>query len=158
MSVHVLRKWGYDFNAGDGLIMRKRFGYDGDEQRDDPDINMTPMLDVIFILLIFFVVSASFVKEAGITVDRPRSDTAVLQDHASIVIAISAAGEVWINHRRIDVRAVAANVERLYLENPQSSVLVAADQASQNGVLVKVLDGIRKAGVEKIAIVADDNN
>ncbi len=136
--------------------MRKRYGQD--ERDDDLDINMTPMLDVIFILLIFFVVSASFVKEAGIAVDRPQSDTAVRQDQVSVVVAISSDGEVWVNQRRIDARAVAANVERLHLENPQLSVLVMADRASQNGVLVKVLDGIRKAGVEKIAIVANHDS
>ena len=121
---------------------------------EEVDVNLTPMLDVVFILLIFFIVTASFVKEAGIEVSRPAAESAVRQEHAAILIAIDARGGVWIDKRNVDPRAVRANVERLHLQNPQGSVVILADRASHNGVLVEVLDQVRLAGVEKIAIAA----
>ena len=121
---------------------------------EEVDINLTPMLDVVFILLIFFIVTASFVKEAGIEVSRPAAETAARQEHASIIVAIDARGGVWIDKRSVDLRAVRANVERLHLQNPQGSVVIMADRASPNGVLVEVLDQVRMAGVDKIAIAA----
>ena len=116
---------------------------------------MTPMLDVVFIMLIFFVVTASFVKESGIDVDRPRADTAEPKEHANILIAITESGEVWIQKRPIDVRAVRANIERLLAENPQGSVVIQADRSSKNGLLVDVMDQARLAGVTQILIAAD---
>lgn len=121
---------------------------------EEVDVNLTPMLDVVFILLIFFIVTASFVKEAGIEVSRPAAESAMRQEHASIIIAIDARGGVWIDKRNVDTRAVRANVERLHLQNPQGSVVIIADRASHNGVLVEVLDQVRMAGVDKIAIAA----
>ena len=121
---------------------------------EEVDINLTPMLDVVFILLIFFIVTASFVKEAGIEVSRPAAESAVRQEHAAIIVAIDARGGVWIDKRSVDLRAVRANVERLHLQNPQGSVVILADRASHNGVLVEVLDQVRMAGVDKIAIAA----
>ena len=124
---------------------------------EEVDVNLTPMLDVVFILLIFFIVTASFVKEAGIEVSRPAAESAVRQEHAAILIAIDARGGVWIDKRNVDPRAVRANVERLHLQNPQGSVVIVADRASHNGVLVEVLDQVRMAGVDKIAIAATPN-
>ena len=121
---------------------------------DDTGINLTPMIDVVFIMLIFFIVTASFIKESGIAVERPSAATATVQEHVAIVVAIDAAGEVWINRRRVDIRAVRANVERLHLENPQGTVMIQADRRSSNGVFVEVLDQVRLAGIEKIAIAA----
>ena len=99
------------------------------EDEEESEINMTPMLDVVFIMLIFFIVTASFVREAGIDVNRPEAATAVQKDRAGILIAINEKGEVWINKRRIDVRAVEANVARLHAENPQATVVVQADKS-----------------------------
>lgn len=121
---------------------------------EEVDVNLTPMLDVVFILLIFFIVTASFVKEAGIEVSRPAAESALRQEHAAILIAIDARGGVWIDKRNVDLRAVRANVERLHLQNPQGSVVILADRVSHNGILVEVLDQVRMAGVEKIAIAA----
>ena len=112
------------------------------------------MLDVVFIMLIFFIVTASFVKESGIDVDRPSAATAERKQRASILIAISGNNEVWIDKRRIDVRAVRANVERLLAENPQGAVVIQADEKSENGLFVKVMDQARLAGAERIAIAA----
>jgi biopolymer transport protein ExbD len=125
-----------------------------DEQEEE--INLTPMLDVVFIMLIFFIVTASFVKEAGIDVNRPEAATAVQKDRANILIAISDKGEIWINKRRVDVRAVQANVERLKAENPQGSVVIQADKKATTDTLIKVMDASRAAGVYDVSIAAQD--
>lgn len=126
------------------------------EEDEDTEINMTPMLDVVFIMLIFFIVTASFVREAGIDVNRPEAATAVQKDRAGILIAINEKGEVWINKRRIDVRAVQANVARLHAENPQGTVVIQADKKSTTDVLIKVMDGARAAGVFDVSIAAQE--
>jgi len=117
---------------------------------------MTPMLDVVFIMLIFFIVTASFVKEAGIDVNRPEAATAVKKDRANILIAISDKGEIWINKRRIDERAVQANIERLHAENPQGTVVIQADKKSTTETLIKVMDASRAAGVFDVSIAAQE--
>ena len=123
---------------------------------EEATIDMTPMLDVVFIMLIFFIVTASFVKEAGIDVNRPEASTAVKKDKASILVAISAKNEIWINKRRIDVRAVQANIERLHAENPQGSVVIQADKKSTTETLMKVLDATRAAGIDDAAVATED--
>ena len=123
---------------------------------EEATIDMTPMLDVVFIMLIFFIVTASFVKEAGIDVNRPEAATAVKQDRANILIAISDKGEIWINKRRIDVRAVQANIERLRAENPQGSVVIQADKKATTETLIKVMDASRAAGVYDVSIAAQE--
>ncbi|MBU2977640.1 MULTISPECIES: ExbD/TolR family protein [unclassified Alteromonas] len=123
---------------------------------EEATIDMTPMLDVVFIMLIFFIVTASFVKEAGIDVNRPEAATAVKQDRANILIAISDTGEIWINKRRVDVRAVQANIERLHAENPQGTVVIQADQKSTTDTLIKVMDASRAAGVYEVSIAAQE--
>lgn len=126
------------------------------QEEEETGIDMTPMLDVVFIMLIFFIVTASFVREAGIDVNRPEAATAVNKDRASILIAISEKGEVWINKRRIDVRAVQANVERLHAENPQGTVVIQADKKATTDILIKVMDGARAAGVFDVSIAAQE--
>lgn len=123
---------------------------------EEAAIDMTPVLDVVFIMLIFFIVTASFVKEAGIDVNRPDAATAVKKDRANILIAISDKGEIWINKRRVDVRAVQANVERLKAENPQGSVVIQADRKSTTETLIKVMDASRAAGAFDISIAAQE--
>jgi biopolymer transport protein ExbD len=110
------------------------------------------MLDVVFIMLIFFIVTTSFVKEAGIEVNRPKASTATSKAKANIMIAINQTGEVWIDKRRVDVRSVRANVEKLKAENPEGSVVIQADRSSMTGVLVKVMDQVRLAGITNIAV------
>ena len=123
---------------------------------EEANIDMTPMLDVVFIMLIFFIVTASFVKEAGIDVNRPEAATAVKKDRANILIAISDNGEIWINKRRIDVRAVQANIERLHAENPQGTVVIQADKKATTETLIKVMDASRAAGVYDVSIAAQE--
>ena len=131
-------------------MRKRRFSSD-----EEADINMTPMLDVVFIMLIFFIVTASFVKESGIDVSRPNAATAEVKERGNILIAITSQGEVWIDKRPVDVRALRANIERLHAENPQGSVVIQADRDSKNGLLVQVMDAARAAGVYEISIAAE---
>lgn len=131
--------------------MRRRI-----RQTDETEIDMTPMLDVVFIMLIFFIVTASFVKEAGIDVTKPDANTAVKQDRVSILVAITEEGDVWINKRKVDIRAVRANIEKLHAENPQGSVVIQADAKSDTGILVQVMDQSRLAGVPNVAIATNE--
>ena len=126
-------------------------------EEEEATIDMTPMHDVVFIMLIFFIVTASFVKEAGIDVNRPEAATAVKKDRANILVAISDKGEIWINKRRIDVRAVQANIERLHAENPQGTVVIQADKKATTETLIKVMDASRAAGVFDVSIAAEDS-
>ena len=123
---------------------------------EDSAIDITPMLDVVFIMLIFFIVTATFVKESGIDVNRPDAATAVKLEKANILIAIGANNEVWIDRRRVDIRAVRPNIERLHAENPQGSVVIQADKDSKTETLIKVMDAARSAGVFNIAIAAQE--
>lgn len=126
------------------------------QEEEQENIDLTPMLDVVFIMLIFFIVTASFVKEAGIDVNRPEAATAVKKERASILVAISDKGEIWINKRRVDVRAVQANIERLKAENPQGSVVIQADKKATTDTLIKVMDASRAAGAYDVSIAAQD--
>ena len=116
-------------------------------------INLTPMLDVVFIMLIFFIVTASFVKEAGLDVNRPdNQQQQTTQENTNILVAISANNEIFIDRRLIDPRAVRANIERLHAENPEGSVVIQASTKSKNEMLVVVMDAARQAGVYSISI------
>lgn len=126
-----------------------------DNDSDASDIDITPMLDIVFIMLIFFIVTTSFVKESGVTVSRPSAQTAEQKKGSNILVAIRANGEIWIDRRAVDVRAVRPNIERMKAENPEGAVIIQADQHSSTGMLVKVMDQIRLAGVEDISISAE---
>ena len=124
------------------------------KERDESTIDITPMLDIVFIMLIFFIVTTSFVKETGVEVNRPNASTAVRDERGNILIAITANDEIWIDQRRIDLRSVRANVERLKAENPEGSVIIQADEASKTGFLVETMDQVRLAGVQNVSIAA----
>ena len=128
-------------------------------QEDDGDeINLTPMLDVVFIMLIFFIVTASFIKEAGLDVNRPDAPvTETKPEDANILVAIDANDDIWIDRRLIDPRAVRANIERLHAENPEGSVVIQPNKRSTNKMLVTVMDAARQAGVYNISL-ADDRS
>jgi len=123
--------------------------------QDDTELDMTPMLDIVFIMLIFFIVTTSFVKESGITVSMPQAETASQQENTNIFIAITDRGEVWIDRRPVDPRSVRAIVARLHADNPEGSVIIQSDEEAATGILVDVMDQVRLAGVEGIAIAAD---
>ena len=124
---------------------------------DTEEPNITPMLDVVFILLIFFIVTANFIKEPGLEINRPDSETSEITENEAILIAIGAAGEIYMDGRRIDVRQVKANVIRLIAENPQGSVVIQADVKSTAEKIVAVMDEVREAGVVDISIASEPN-
>lgn len=122
------------------------------KSKEEVEINLTPMLDVVFIMLIFFIVTTSFVKESGIEVNRPSAKSSEKKAKANILIAIRNDNEIWIDKRAVDIRSIRANIERLKATNSQSSVVIQSDSASSTGVLVKVMDQIRLAGIFNISI------
>jgi biopolymer transport protein ExbD len=124
-------------------------------EREESEVNLTPMLDVVFIMLIFFIVTASFVKEAGIDISRPPAATAERKERGNILVAITENDQIWIDRRQVDPRALRANIERLHAENPQGSVVIQADKNSKNGLLVQVMDAARLAGVSNVALAAE---
>ena len=123
-------------------------------QEEDSGIDLTPMLDVVFIMLIFFIVTTSFVKESGMDIARPSAKKAKKKPQASIFVAITDTGEVWIDNRSVDIRAVRANIEKLHAESPEGTVVIQADKNSKTGLLVQVMDQVKLAGVEKISVAA----
>ncbi len=126
-----------------------------DRRKSESEVNLTPMLDVVFIMLIFFIVTASFVKESGIEISRPGASTAVRKEKGNILIAISANDQIWMNRRQVDPRALRANIERAHAENPQGAVIIQADKEAKTGLLVQVMDAARSAGVKDISLAAD---
>jgi len=125
------------------------------QEVEESEVNLTPMLDVVFIMLIFFIVTASFVKEAGIEITRPPAATAERKERGNILVAITKDNQIWIDRRQVSPQALRANIERLHAENPQGSVVIQADEKSQNGLLVRVMDAARLAGVNNVALAAE---
>ena len=125
------------------------------DDEEDNEVNLTPMLDVVFIMLIFFIVTASFVKEAGIDVNRPNAATAERKEKGNILVAISENNQIWIDRRQVDPRALRANIERMHAENPNAAVVIQADEESKNRLLVQVMDAARMVGVKNVSIAAE---
>ena len=125
------------------------------QEVEESEVNLTPMLDVVFIMLIFFIVTASFVKEAGIEITRPPAATAERQERGNILVAITKDNQLWIDRRQVSPQALRANIERLHAENPQGSVVIQADEKSENGLLVRVMDAARLAGVTSVSLAAE---
>ena len=123
-------------------------------KRAQADLNMAPLIDMVFILLIFFLVTTSFVKETGVEVNRPSAASAVSQNKTNILLAITPQNRIYMDHREIDLRAVRANVERALAENPEGSVIVVADRDSNTGIAIQVMDGCRQAGARNVALAA----
>jgi biopolymer transport protein ExbD len=137
--------------------MRLRTRLSNQHVSDDTGIDLAPMLDFVMNLLIFFIITAVFVKEIGITVSRPNSANAEKKEAGSIVVAIRPDGEIVIDSRIVDIRAVRANIERLHAQRPEDSVVVAADKGAHTGVLVNVIDQVRQGGVQNVSIAASES-
>ncbi len=135
--------------------MRKRFGSKSED--DDQQINLTPMLDVVFIMLIFFIVTATFVKEVGLDVNQPDDDKpkTVDPDKKSIVVRITNRDRIQIAQRDVDWRAVRANIERLHAENPEAPVIIQPHPDSKTETMVHVFDYARQAGVQAVSLAAN---
>ena len=126
-----------------------------EKHADEMDINITPMLDIVFIMLIFFIVTTSFVRETGIDPQRPVAETATDQGHANILIGIDRDGQVWVNRQIVDVSQVRQIVESAVNENPASSAVLIADEEAATGVVLDIMDQVRLGGVANIAIAAE---
>ncbi|MEL6449158.1 MAG: biopolymer transporter ExbD [Pseudomonadota bacterium] len=132
--------------------MRRRIGGGAGGDEEENEINLTPMLDVVFIMLIFFIVTASFIKESGLDVNRPDAPTQSKPNDENILVVIADNNDILIDNRRIDPRAVRANIERLHAENPEGSVVIKAHKDSYNETLVVVMDSARDAGVKNVSM------
>ena len=127
----------------------------GPQQQEEGEIDLTPMLDVVFIMLIFFIVTATFVKEIGLDVNSPDKNQNVKDaDKQSIVVQITSRDRIRIRGRDIDVRAVRANIERLHAENPEAPVVVQPHPESSTNTMIQVMDSDRQAGVYNVSIAA----
>lgn len=125
-----------------------------EQETSAANVNLTPLIDMVFILLIFFMVTASFTKESGIEVDRPSAQTTIRQEQASLIIAINKEGEIWIDNKQVDIRSIRAHIEQLHTQNPEGAVIIMADKNALTGITVDVLDQIRLSGVSNVAIAA----
>jgi len=137
--------------------MRKNYDalINGDEEQN---IDMTPMLDIVFIMLIFFIVTTSFVKESGIEVDKPQASSTKTDKKVNIIIGIKKTGEIWVDNHPVDIRALRTTVEKLHADTPEGTVIIAADKRAETGVLVSVMDQVKLAGIAKISIGADSDS
>jgi len=124
------------------------------EESGETGIDLAPMLDFVMNLLIFFIITTSFVKEAGVEVSRADAETAVHREKGNILIAIRPNGEIWMDRQAVDIRAVRPMIERLHIERPDDSVVIIADKASKTGQLALVMDAVRAGGIQDVAVGA----
>jgi len=125
-----------------------------DPAGEDHGIDLAPMLDFVLNLLIFFIITTSFVREAGISVSRPEAVTAVQEADGNILIAIRPNDEIWMDRRQVDLREVRPLIERLHIERPEDTVIVIADKAANAGLLAQVMDEVALGGIQEVAIGA----
>lgn len=128
--------------------------------RDEEEaaIDMTPMLDIVFIMLIFFIVSTSFLKEAGVEVVKPEAESAVPTAKANVFIAIRETGEIWMDKEVVDIERLAAKIERMLVETPTDIIVIQADVEAEHGVVVKVMDAIKAANNDLKISIAGEND
>lgn len=137
--------------------MRRRITTENSD--DESAVDLTPMLDVVFIMLIFFIVTATFIKEAGVEVNRPDANTADQKDNTTVLVAINADNSIWIDKRRVDVRSVRANIERLHAESPEGGVVIQADELASVKTFAAVLDAAREVvPPEKVSLATEQAN
>ena len=124
--------------------------------KDEPEINITPMLDIVFIMLIFFIVTTTFIRETGVEVDKPTAITTEPRPQGNVLIAIRANNEIWMNRQHIELSEVRTQVERARAENPEGSVVLIADKGARTGTLVDVMDQVQAAGVTRLSVSAEE--
>src|SRR5690606_33639535 len=127
-------------------------------ESEDHGIDLAPMLDFTINLLIFFIITTSFIKEAGVTVVKPDASTAEHRESGNLLIAIRENGDIWLDRRRVDLRELPALIERLHLERPDDTVVIIADESSDAGVVARVMDEVREGGIEEVSIAADPSS
>jgi biopolymer transport protein ExbD len=123
----------------------------------EAEINISPLIDLVFLLLIFFMVTTSFVRETGIDVRRPSASTATLTENGNILVAVSDKGTVHFDGRKIDLRSLRSHITRALAENPEGSVVIVADKVSYTGIVIRVMDQCRLAGAKRVSIAASKN-
>ncbi|RJX35063.1 MAG: biopolymer transporter ExbD [Desulfarculus sp.] len=136
------------------LSLRGRLGDLDGQRADEPELNMAPLIDMVFLLLIFFLVTTSFVREAGVEVARPQAASATAKTKGALVIALAVDGRIYIERRQVDLRSVRGLVERFLAEDPAGAVIIAADKNSLTGRTIEVLDQCRLAGAKDVAVAA----
>ncbi|KJY70802.1 biopolymer transporter ExbD [Vibrio coralliilyticus] len=124
-------------------------------KQDEAQIDLTSMLDIVFIMLIFFIVTSSFVRESGVEVNRPQASNVVSQKDAGIFVAVTSANDIYIDKRNVDIERVQATLEHLLLDKPDASLVIQADEHAYSGTVVKVMDVAKGAGVKNIALAAE---
>lgn len=123
--------------------------------QDEPEINITPMLDIVFIMLIFFIVTTTFVRETGVTVDKPEAISAIPRPQGNVLIGVDSNSQIWMNGSQIELADVRTQVQRARAENPEGSVILISDKGARTGTLVDVMDQVQAAGVMRMAISAE---
>lgn len=126
------------------------------EDQGGDDVNVTPLLDIVFIMLIFFIVTSTFVKEPGVEILRPEAETATERKFASILVAVTEEDEIWINKEQVELQDVRILVEELARENPKATAVVQADEKAKTRYLVEVVNQIRAAGIADVAVSTED--
>ena len=123
-------------------------------EQEEHGIDLAPMLDFVLNLLIFFIITTSFVREPGISVARPEAETAVHTETGNILIAIRPNGEIWMDRRQVDIREVRPLIERLHLERPEDTVIVVADKGTASGLVAEVMDEVKLGGIDEVGLGA----
>lgn len=130
--------------------MRRRRSLEADA--DSNEVNLTPMLDVVFIMLIFFIVTTSFIKESGVEIERPESSAASPRPDTQVLVALTPEGAVWVDGNPVDAHRVGQKVAGMVSDD--GGVVIQADRDSTTGLLIEVMDRLKQAGVEQIAVAA----
>jgi biopolymer transport protein ExbD len=126
------------------------------QQEEEKVADLTPMLDVVFIMLIFFIVTATFIKETGVEIDRPDTKTAEMKKKVSLLVGVSPSNEIWIDKKKVDIRQVRPTMERLHAENPRGGLVIKADSVSKVEKVLAVMDAARNLGITQVAIASED--
>ena len=127
------------------------------KQTEEKVADLTPMLDVVFIMLIFFIVTATFIKETGVEVNRPDTQTAELKKTVSLLVGVAPDSAVWIDKKKVDIRNVRPTMERLHAENPKGGLVIQADGDSKVEKVLAIMDAARSIGINQVAIAGEEN-
>ena len=123
-------------------------------QAEDGNLDLTPMMDIVFIMLIFFIVTTYFIKETGVDPSRPEAETAARAEQGNILIAVTPSDQIWMNKNPVELQSVRILMEAAHAENPESSVVIVADELASTGIIIDVMDQIRLSGISKVSIAA----
>ena len=121
---------------------------------EESEINITPMMDIVFIMLIFFIVTTSYIKETGVDPSSPEAETAARAAQGNILIAVTPSAQIWMNKNPVELQSVRILMEAAHAENPESSVVIVADELASTGIIIDVMDQIRLSGISKVSIAA----